>query len=187
MCFYIICSIHLRATQVSQCIFYDPSVRLQEQRGRNDIFPKLSHFQTVLCCLRHELCLARNPILWRAGRGRSSPSWSLKLLNQRWSEHLSHLPCQVLFCLVASLKLLPVAEVMDVVLQPLGSSVQGNKGALAVVCMSMQVGNNTQEGVLRLNTLQKYEIILLEWLIPWLKVVTIPWRLQKQGQWVTLK
>lgn len=32
MCFYIICSIHMRATQLSQCTFCDPSVRLQEQR-----------------------------------------------------------------------------------------------------------------------------------------------------------
>lgn len=32
MCFYIICSILMRATQLSQCTFCDPSVRLQEQR-----------------------------------------------------------------------------------------------------------------------------------------------------------
>lgn len=54
-------------------------------RGRNDIFPKLSQLRIVLCCLSQELCPARNPILWRADKERSSPSWSLHV--SCWLSH----------------------------------------------------------------------------------------------------
>lgn len=52
------------------------------------------------------------------------PNFQKLQLEVIWAPFTSSIPSSVF--LVASLKLLPVAEVMDVVLQPLGSAVQGS-------------------------------------------------------------
>lgn len=161
MCFYIICSIHMRATQLSQCTFCDPSVRLQEQRKKWHFSqaltapncPLLFKSGALPCQKSHPLESRQReiqPILISAHLLLiQSPDQYPEILFRSGLStfHISH----ARFCFVSWL---PLAEVMmDVVLQPLGSAVQENKRALAVVCMSMQVGNNIQEGVLRLNTL----------------------------------
>ena len=54
MCIYLICSIHMKETQISHCTFCDPSVRLQKQRQASGhaIFPKLSQLCAVLRSLK---------------------------------------------------------------------------------------------------------------------------------------
>lgn len=148
MCFYIICPIHVSASQLSQCTFCDPSVRLQEQR-------KEWHFSQALTALDCPSlfktgavpCQKSHPLESR--KGRSSPSLSLKLqLEVIWAPFTSPMPGSVL-----SRGLLEAAACRwgDGCCPPAScfccARKQGNLGC------SLHVGNNTQEGVLRLNTL----------------------------------
>lgn len=138
MCFYIICSIHMRATQLSQCTFCDPSVRLQEQRKEWHFSQALTAPGCPLLLKDRSSALPEIPSFGEQTKGGPAhpdpwvshadsvtwPNFQKLQLEVIWAPFTSSIPSSVF--LVASLKLLPIAEVMDVVLQPLGSAVQGS-------------------------------------------------------------